>query len=72
MEDISLIHQAECPHCRSLIDVGVEAKLSQRFICPICHALLEMIALEPPEVDWLFLEPGESTCHEISSDFVPH
>lgn len=45
-----------CPACGNPIEVGKGVKLGARIECPECGALLEVISLKPPELDYAFEE----------------
>jgi hypothetical protein len=50
---------APCPDCGWIIGLEPRLREGQRFTCSNCGAFLEIINLEPPELDWAF------------SDFAP-
>lgn len=43
-----------CPDCGRSISLESQMREGQRFTCSYCGALLELINLEPPELDWAF------------------
>ena len=43
---------AECPSCSSLVDVAARAKLGDRVVCKACNTELEVVWLDPIELDW--------------------
>ena len=45
---------ASCPDCDEQIDLGPRPTEGQRLTCFNCGAQLEIINLEPPELDWAF------------------
>jgi hypothetical protein len=45
---------APCPGCRGGVSLGSEPREHQRLTCPHCGDYLEVINLEPPELDWAF------------------
>lgn len=47
---------ADCPDCGERISVGFGARQGQRLTCSNCGAYLEVINLDPLEVDWAFSE----------------
>jgi hypothetical protein len=51
---------APCPDCGRLVDLGARPREGQRLSCSRCRNHLEIINLEPPELDWAFdnLPPG--------------
>lgn len=46
-----------CVHCGQGIDVGLRAQEGQRMHCPRCGAYLEIISVEPLELDWVYDGP---------------
>ena len=44
--------QAECTSCEKMIDVGSKPNLGKLVICPNCDAHLEVVWLDPVELDW--------------------
>lgn len=45
---------AFCPECEEKIVLNPHAKLGQTLICPGCEADLEVIGLDPLELDWAY------------------
>ena len=45
---------ARCPDCGGPVDLGVRPSMHQLVSCPGCDADLEVISLDPPEVDWAY------------------
>ena len=43
---------APCPDCEWEIPLGTEPEEGQRTTCPKCGADLEIVDLDPPELDW--------------------
>ncbi|GAB4539419.1 MAG: hypothetical protein Kow0063_28210 [Anaerolineae bacterium] len=43
-----------CPDCGRTISLKSQLREGQRFTCLNCGAFLEIINLEPPELDWAF------------------
>lgn len=48
---------AVCPECHTGVTVEAVAGLGQRAECPACRADLEVVSLQPLELDWRFEEP---------------
>lgn len=44
--------EAECPSCGESIEVGRKPKMGQRVVCPGCDVELEVVWLDPLELDW--------------------
>ena len=49
--------QAACPECHTAVVFEATAGLGQRAECPKCRASLEVVKLQPLELDWRFEEP---------------
>lgn len=45
---------AACPDCDWEVYLGPRPREGQRVSCPNCRAALEVIDLDPPELDWAF------------------
>ena len=45
---------APCPDCGEMVRVGSRPKEGLRFTCSNCGASLEIINLEPLELDWAY------------------
>lgn len=50
---------AKCLDCGHEIDLGAGAWLGQLIRCQNCGAELEIINVDPLELDWVYLEPAE-------------
>ncbi|MBM3302563.1 MAG: hypothetical protein FJY85_21760 [Deltaproteobacteria bacterium] len=50
---------ATCPGCDEDIEIGSRVRLGQTIICNRCGARLEIIAVNPPELDWAFDESDD-------------
>jgi alpha-aminoadipate carrier protein LysW len=44
---------APCPDCEWEIRLGTQPEEGQKVACPKCGAELEIIDLDPPELDWV-------------------
>jgi alpha-aminoadipate/glutamate carrier protein LysW len=47
---------ADCPLCGEGIDLGMILKFGQRLHCSACEAVLEVSALSPIKLDWLYFD----------------
>jgi lysine biosynthesis protein LysW len=56
--------KSSCPECGFLLEVG-EPVEGQRLTCPRCHARLEIVSLEPLELDWAYNEPSLMDLNEL-------
>ncbi len=45
---------APCPDCEWEIYLGAQPREGQKVTCPDCGAELQVIDLDPPELDWAF------------------
>ena len=45
---------ADCPDCGERISLGSRPREGQQLTCSECGALLEIISLQPLELDWAF------------------
>lgn len=43
-----------CPDCDGRILLGPDVEVGLTLVCPHCDAELEVIGLDPPEVDWAY------------------
>lgn len=51
--------KAECPACGNKVNVGPKPRMGQRISCSSCDAELEVVWLEPVELDWPFDDEDE-------------
>lgn len=52
-----------CPDCDAQFGMS-SPRLGQKLICPYCDTQLEVIALEPLELDWAMDWPDEDEWYE--------
>ncbi|MGC9398946.1 MAG: lysine biosynthesis protein LysW [Anaerolineae bacterium] len=45
---------AVCPSCGETMRLGDKPKLGERITCPECGEVLEVVELNPVELDWAF------------------
>ncbi|MEW5986801.1 MAG: hypothetical protein AB1791_09220 [Chloroflexota bacterium] len=50
---------ALCPDCEHPIDLTSHPKKGQLMVCPNCHTELEVISLNPVELDWAYYSQSE-------------
>lgn len=43
---------AECPSCGTHINLTLSPKMGQQVVCSSCKAELEVVWLEPVQLDW--------------------
>lgn len=48
--------EAICPICTEKIKISQKVKFLERISCPTCEALLEVVNLDPIELDWIFYD----------------
>ena len=48
--------KADCPACDAKVHLGVKPKMGQRVVCPSCDTEIEVVWLEPVELDWPYDE----------------
>ncbi|MCJ7536938.1 MAG: hypothetical protein WA997_15745 [Anaerolineales bacterium] len=47
---------AKCPVCEEKIKLGKKVEFLNRHSCPTCKALLEVLNIDPPELDWIYYD----------------
>lgn len=47
---------AECPSCGTFIQVGGKPKMGQQMVCSACDSVLEVVWLDPIELDWAYAD----------------
>ncbi|MBK5107416.1 MAG: hypothetical protein JJE12_04770 [Anaerolineales bacterium] len=47
---------AKCPICEEKIILSKKVELLNRHSCPICKALLEVVNIDPLELDWIYYD----------------
>ena len=48
------VKMAQCPECGNPIQLGKDVKLEALITCPECDCLLEVISLNPLDLDYAF------------------
>lgn len=48
--------KAICPSCGEWVKLPDHPKIGQKITCPECEADLEVIEVDPVELDWTYLE----------------
>ena len=46
------MNTAECPQCGNEVNVGLHPRIGKRVECKECGAELEVVWLDPLEIDW--------------------
>lgn len=49
----------ECLDCGSKFTLKGRIELGQEITCPDCEAWMEVVSLDPIEVDWIYEEPED-------------
>ncbi len=49
-----MLMRAFCLDCERSIELNSTAQIGQRVRCAHCHVELEIINLNPPELDWIY------------------
>jgi lysine biosynthesis protein LysW len=58
--------KARCPECLAPVYLREEMYLWDPVTCPECHRALEVISLDPPELDYMNLEEDRDDAYEES------
>jgi lysine biosynthesis protein LysW len=51
-----MLAKAICPSCGEWVKLSDNPKMGQKITCPECEADLEVIEVNPIELDWAFME----------------
>ena len=60
---------AYCPDCDGKIVMNPTATLGQKLTCPHCDAELEVISVDPLEIDWVYDWSWEEDDDEEDDDW---
>jgi lysine biosynthesis protein LysW len=63
-----MIQKAECPQCGVEISVGSQPRIGQLMTCTSCNSELEVVWLDPLELDWPMLDLDEEEEDEDSDE----
>lgn len=55
-----------CPDCDGRIMLSSQVEVGLTLVCPYCDAELEVISVDPPEVDWAYDWEWEEEEEEVS------
>jgi lysine biosynthesis protein LysW len=58
-----------CPNCRTKVELGKDPILGQLFTCSSCRSELELVWLDPPELDWPWEYPEDEELIYEDMDF---
>lgn len=50
---------ATCPDCGRRITLRPQLQVGDAMICPHCETELGVVSLDPPELDWSWIEPAD-------------
>ena len=53
-----LVESARCPDCGETIRLKGKVHIGREIVCPHCDALLEVIDIDPIQLDWVY-EDGD-------------
>ena len=62
-----MIIMAICPTCAAKVIIEQMPHLNQRFVCPGCADVLEIVRLNPLQLNWVF----EDRQHYLDDDDYP-
>ncbi len=51
--------KADCPSCGTKVSIGLNPKMGQRLFCPQCSTEVEVVWLDPVELDWPYDDDGD-------------
>ena len=60
--------RAYCPDCDGKITFDSNPKVGTKLVCPHCDAELEVIDVNPVELDWVYEESDEDWDDEDEDD----
>jgi lysine biosynthesis protein LysW len=61
--------KADCPSCEAKVNVGSSPKMGKRVVCPVCHTELEIVWLDPVELDWPYDDDEDEYDEYEDSDY---
>jgi alpha-aminoadipate carrier protein LysW len=67
-EEIEMMQSAECPQCGSEVSVGSQPRIGKLVECKSCGAELEVVWLDPLELDWPMMDDDEDYEDEIDEE----
>ena len=50
---------ARCPDCKQRIEIRPFLRVGDALVCPHCEADLEVVDLNPVELDWAYIPPAD-------------
>ncbi len=62
------MQKAECPQCGKDIAVGSHPTIGKIFQCEGCGAELEVVWLEPVELDWPLIDDDDDDFDDFEDD----
>ena len=63
-----MMQSAECPQCGSDVPVGSQPRIGKMIECKSCGAELEVVWLDPLELDWPMLEDDDELDEDIEEE----
>ena len=61
--------KADCPACGAQINIGLKPRMGQRIKCTACSTELEVVWLEPIELDWPYDEDDDEDEFDEEDDY---
>lgn len=58
MSEKERVQMTQCPKCENSLQLSKDVKLEDLITCPECHWLLEVISLNPLELDYALRDEG--------------
>lgn len=60
---------AECPSCGVFIQLGGKPRIGQQVVCGACDSELEIVLLDPIELDWVYGDEDEDDDEDEYDDW---
>jgi lysine biosynthesis protein LysW len=60
--------KAECPACNANVNLGSKPKMGQHVKCNSCNTELEVVWLDPVELDWPYDEDEDDEFDDYDDD----
>jgi alpha-aminoadipate carrier protein LysW len=67
-EEIEMMQSAECPQCGSEVSVGSQPRIGKLVECKSCGAELEVVWLDPLELDWPMMDDDDDYEDDIEEE----
>lgn len=63
-----MMQSAECPQCGSDVPVGSQPRIGKLVECKSCSAELEVVWLDPLELDWPMMEDDDDYEEDVEDE----